>query len=98
MLKHLKENAGKYGSVLSIFPLMFLANLAMPLNMSFATSLQVNETNCRLAWIEYESAKRKLDNATFRAQANPTDQNRSDITKYSIDVEKALIDINKYCI
>jgi len=97
MIKHLKEHVGKYASILGIFPLIFLANLAMPTNMSFATAAQVNETKCDLAWIKYESSLRKRDQAEFREKTEPSPRNRDDVTKYTIDVDKALNDIDKYC-
>jgi hypothetical protein len=97
MIKHLKEHVGKYASILGIFPLIFLANLAMPTNMSFATAAQVNENRCRLAWIDYESSLNKLDKAEYREKIEPSERNRDDVTKYSIDVDKALNDIDKYC-
>ncbi len=96
-MEHLKNHAGKYASILGIFPLIFLANMAMPIYMQFATAAQANETDCKIAWIQYERSLGKLDDAQYRADTDPTPRNRDDVTKYTIDVDKALNDIDKYC-
>jgi len=97
MIEHLKAHVGKYASILGVFPLIFLANMAMPINMQFATAAQANETNCKIAWIHYESSLDKLDRAQYRQDIEPSERNRNDVTKYSIDVARALNDINNYC-
>tara|TARA_R110000744_G_scaffold95919_1_gene185256 strand:+ start:40 stop:324 length:285 start_codon:yes stop_codon:yes gene_type:complete len=57
----------------------------------------VNALSCKLAWIEYESVKRKVDNADHRAAENDTERNRTDVTKYNVDLVKALKEIEKVC-
>lgn len=97
MIEHLKLHVGKYSSILAIFPLIFLANMAMPINMSFATAAQANETSCDIAYIKYESSLRKLDQAQYRVELDPSPRNRDDVIKYQIEVEQALNSINTYC-
>lgn len=97
MIKHLKTHVGKYASIVGVFPLIFLANIAMPDSMSFATADEVNETQCKLAWIAYERGLDKLDSAEHRAEENSTERNRKDVVRYKIEVDKALADIKRYC-
>lgn len=97
LIEHLKNHGGKYASIVGIFPLIFLANIAMPKDMKLATQMEMDETQCKLAWISYESSVQKLDRAKHRVKEDDTPRNREDVTKYSIDVDKALADIKKYC-
>lgn len=96
-MEHIKAHGAKYTAILGVFPLIFLANMAMPINMSFATAEQSNETNCRLAWIDYEINVQKLDQAKYRLAVEDTARNRDDVTKYNIDVEQALAAIDRFC-
>lgn len=57
----------------------------------------IDRLACKLAWIEYESVKRKVDNADHRAAENDTERNRTDVTKYNVDLVKALKEIEKVC-
>lgn len=97
MIEHLKAHVGKYASILGIFPLIFLANMAMPIYMQFATAAQVNEIDCRIAWFDYERSLTKLDASVYREEITPSQRNRDDVTKYKVDVTRALNDINKFC-
>tara|TARA_R110000772_G_scaffold81597_7_gene173512 strand:- start:239 stop:613 length:375 start_codon:yes stop_codon:yes gene_type:complete len=97
LINHLKDHAGKYVSILGIFPLIFLANIAMPSYMQFATAAQSNSTDCKIAWINYEISMERLEAAEFRADTDPSMINRSAVTKYEVEVEQALQSIDRYC-
>lgn len=98
MNRHIKEHGVKYASILGVFPLIFLANIAMPENMSFATAEELGEMECKFAWADYYRKANELDIAEHRSVDNPDDEFlRKAAVKAQTEVDKIKVLIEKVC-
>jgi hypothetical protein len=77
---------GAYVAIAQYFPISAKSHTA-----------DIDALECKLAWLEYESLKRKVDDSDHRVKEDNTERNRADVTKYNIDLAKTLKEIEKVC-
>lgn len=75
--EHIDKNPFKYytaGMFTVLFPLIFAANLGMPVELRFALASEAQERECRLAILEEESTQMVIINLEIKLASAPQDK------------------------